>query len=205
MCVENIKSDFDQDFAGRNVSMGLHPWFLDPTRFEEQLAAMQINAEKPEVLAIGECGLDKLTGTTWDLQLEAFRKQIMLAEQLKKPLIVHCVRAFQQVLSELKGVKVPVIFHGVNNKRSVLQPVIDSGHYLSFGKALLGNSESIRETFIATPLDKIFLETDDAAADIREIYKSASLIKKIGEKEIVLQLEKNFVTVFRSSWKILVG
>jgi TatD DNase family protein len=45
-------------------------------------------------------------------------------------------------------------------------------------------------------LEKIFLETDDAEADIRDIYKSAARIKNIAEKEVVLQLEKNFLTVF---------
>lgn len=195
-CVENISSEFNQDLTGRHVSVGLHPWYLDEGTWPEELTILQMNAAKSEVLAIGECGLDKLTAAAWDLQLKVFRQQIKLAEELNKPLIIHCVKAFQEVLTELRGVKVPVIFHGINNKRTVMRPIIDSGHYLSFGKSLLSNIESVRDTFMATPLDRIFLETDDAMTDIREIYKSASLIKEISEKEIVLQLEKNFETVF---------
>ena len=196
-CVQNIGDDFDQDVTGRHVSMGLHPWYLHEVTWRGALEILQVNAVKSEVLAIGECGLDKLTAVAADLQLNVFRQQIVLAEQIHKPLVIHCVRAFSEVLVELKQVKVPVIFHGVNNKLSMIEPVIDSGHYLSFGKALLNKNGSILDTFMATPLDKIFLETDDASTDIREIYKSAALIKKISEKEIVLQLEKNFETVFR--------
>ncbi|WP_221389959.1 TatD family hydrolase [Dyadobacter sp. NIV53] len=195
--IENRYKNFDTDISGQKVSMGLHPWYLQAAHLEEQLADLEIHAVKPEVLAIGECGLDKLTATDWDLQLMAFQRQIILANQINKPLIVHCVKAFGEVLAELKQVKVPVVFHGINNKPSIVQPVTDGGHYLSFGKSLLSYNEVILDTFRITPLEQVFLETDDAETDIREIYKSAARIKNITEKEIVLQLEKNFLNVFR--------
>ena len=195
--IENRYKNFDSDITGRKVSMGLHPWYLDEKHVEQQLAELADYAKKPEVLAIGECGLDKLATTDWQLQLKVFRLHIILAEQINKPLIIHCVKAFGEVLAELKHVKVPVIFHGINNKPSVIQPVIDSGHYLSFGKSLLSYNEIILDTFRITPLKQVFLETDDTDIDIREIYKSAARIKNITEIEIVLQLEKNFLNVFR--------
>lgn len=195
--IENRYKNFDTDITGQKVSMGLHPWYLEAEKLEQQFAGLENNSLKPGVLAIGECGLDKLTATDWNLQLNAFRRQIILADQLGKPLIIHCVKAFSEVLAELKQVKVPVIFHGINNKSSVVQPVIDGGHYLSFGKSLLSYNEIILDTFRITPLEQVFLETDDTDIDIREIYKSAAKIKNITEKEIVLQLEKNFLNVFR--------
>jgi len=163
---------------------------------ETGTGSLRNNISKPEVLAAGECGLDKLSGTDWALQLKAFQRQIELAEEINKPLIIHCVKAFNDVLAMLKNVKVPVIFHGVNNKLSIIQPVIDSGYYLSFGKSLLGFNEAILNTFRETPLEQIFLETDDADVDIKEIYKSAARIKNISEKEILLQVEKNFLNLF---------
>lgn len=196
--IENLYKHFDLEMNGRKVSMGLHPWYLDKENFSAQFDGLAAFAGNAEVLAIGECGLDKLSSTDWGLQLKAFQLQIKLAGDLNKPLIIHCVKAFNEALAELKTVKVPVIFHGVNNKLSIVQPVIDSGFYLSFGKSLLGGNPAILKTFKTTPLEQIFLETDDADIDIREIYKSAAEIREISEKEIVLQLEKNFLNVFHN-------
>lgn len=195
--IENLYKQFDQDFTDRNVSMGLHPWYLDVRTLEEQFESMTKSASASEVLAIGECGLDKLSGTDWDLQIKAFQYQIGLAEELGKPLIIHCVKAFSEVLALLKDVAVPVIFHGINNKLTLVQPIINRGYYLSFGKSVLGFNEAILNTFRSVPLERLLLETDDADLDIREIYKSAALVRNISEKEIVLQLEKNFSNVFR--------
>lgn len=197
-CIRNVHSNFDQEIDGQSVSLGLHPWYLNSADFEQQFASLKKNASRPEVFAIGECGLDKITPTTWDLQLTAFQRQIILAEELRKPIIIHCVKAFNEVLSELKHVQIPVIFHGINNKLSIVQPVMDAGYYLSFGKALLSSNASIQETFIKTPLSQVFLETDDLESDISEIYKLAAQIKNVSEKEIVSQLENNFSNVFNS-------
>jgi TatD DNase family protein len=203
--IENLYKNFDQDIKGKKVSMGLHPWYLDGGNWHQQLENLTKNAGKKEVLAIGECGLDKLSSTDWALQIQAFQQQIQLADSLSKPMIIHCVKAHQEVLLQLKNVKGAVIFHGINNKLSIVKPVIDRGFYLSFGKSLLGFNEAILNTFRATPLEQIFLETDDADVDIKEIYKSACRIKNISEKEILLQLEKNFLNVFDQSWKISPG
>jgi len=197
-CIRNVHSNFDQEIGGQTVSFGLHPWYLNNTDFEQQFADLKHNAAKPEVLAIGECGLDKITTINWDLQLTAFRRQILLAQEIEKPLIIHCVKAFNEVLSELKHVSIPVIFHGINNKLSLVQPVIDAGYYLSFGKSLLSNNGSVLDTFRKTPLEQVFLETDDLESDISEIYKLAAQIKNVSEEEIVLQLENNFSNVFNS-------
>jgi TatD DNase family protein len=194
LCIQNIHDDFHRETMGNPVSMGLHPWFLND--IEQQFSDLKRNASRSEVLAIGECGLDKLTAADWNLQLRAFQAQIQLADELQKPLIIHCVRAFNEVLAQLKHVSVPVIFHGVNNKWTHIEPVVKSGYYLSFGKSLLSSQPAIRDAFRKTPLEQVFLETDDMEIDVTEIYKIAGEVKSIPEKEIVLQLEKNFSHVF---------
>ena len=154
-------------------------------------------AAQPEVVAIGECGLDKLTATDWDTQCRAFERQIALAGELRKPLVIHCVKAFQECMQFLRETRVPVIFHGINNRLSVIRPVIDAGYFLSFGKALLHPNPAITEAFRAVPPEQLLLETDDTGADIREIYKTAAQLRNIPEKEIALQLESNFGKVFK--------
>jgi TatD DNase family protein len=197
-CIRNIHNEFDREIDGQNVTLGLHPWYLNTADFEQQYASLKQNASKTEVLAIGECGLDKLVATGWDLQLTAFRRQIALAQEVEKPLIIHCVKAINEVLAELKHFKRPVIFHGVNNKLSLVQPVIDAGHYLSFGKSLLSSNSKIQNTFIKTPFEQVFLETDDLENDISEIYKLAARIRQVSEEELVAQIENNFSNVFYS-------
>jgi TatD DNase family protein len=192
--IRNIHDDFNQETEGKPVSMGLHPWFLND--FEKQFLALKRNASRPEVTAIGECGLDKLTTTDWSLQLAAFQAQIALANELQKPIIIHCVRAFNEVLAQLKYISVPVIFHGINNKWTHIEPVVKSGYNLSFGKSLLSSQPAILDAFRKTPLERVFLETDDMKMDVTEIYKIAAEVKSIPEKDIVLQVEKNFSNVF---------
>lgn len=198
LAIENRHSGFGQAVAGAYVSAGLHPWYLREETLSDDFAELSAYAARPEVIAIGECGLDKLTATAWDTQCRAFEWQIGLAEALQKPLVIHCVKAFQECLAFLKQTTVPVIFHGVNNRLSVIQPVIDAGYFLSFGKALLHPNAAILEAFRAVPLSQLLLETDDTGADIREIYKTASGLRNIPEKEIALQLELNFGKVFKA-------
>jgi TatD DNase family protein len=197
LAIENRHSGFGATGVSPYVSAGLHPWHIRSETLSADFSRLREYAARPEVLAIGECGLDKLTATDWDTQCRAFEWQIGLAGELQKPLVVHCVKAFQECLAFLKETSVPVIFHGVNNRLSVLRPVIDAGHYLSFGKALLHPNPAITEAFRAIPSEQLFLESDDSRADIREIYKTAAQLRNIPEKEIALQLESNFGKVFK--------
>lgn len=197
LAIENRHSGFGDTAAPRYVSGGLHPWYLRSETLSDDFDALRKYVAQPGVLAIGECGLDKLTATDWGTQCRAFEWQIALAEELQKPLVIHCVKAFQECLALLKHTSVAVVFHGVNNRLPVIRPVIDAGHYLSFGKALLHPNPAIIEAFRAVPMEQLFLETDDTRADIREIYKTASQLRNIPEKEIALQLELNFGKVFK--------
>jgi len=197
LAIGNRHSGFGAAVASSYASAGLHPWYIRSETLSDDFDALRQYAVQPGVLAIGECGLDKLTGADWGTQCRAFEWQIALAEELQKPLVIHCVKAFQECLALLKHTGVSVVFHGINNRLSVLRPVIDAGHYLSFGKALLHPNPAITEGFRAVPMEQLFLETDDTRADIREVYKTAAQLRNIPEKEIVLQLELNFGKVFK--------
>ena len=59
-------------------------------------------------LALGECGLDKKVQTPLDLQQEVFERQLTLAEKYKKPVIIHCVAAFQELIAIKKKLKLSV-------------------------------------------------------------------------------------------------
>lgn len=171
-------------------SVGFHPWYL-PGENEKLKLATQRN-----VLAIGECGLDRLSQVDFELQISVFTEQIQLANQLNKPLIIHCVKAHQEVLSLLKKEdnKQSVIFHGFNNRESILDEIITAGGFVSLGPAL--RNESLQEVVRGIPLGRVFLETDDKESSIQELYQLASEVFSISISELQIQIATNFARVF---------
>jgi TatD DNase family protein len=92
-------------------------------------------------------------------------------------------------------VSVPVIFHGFNKSTELSRKILAEGWYLSFGKNLIDNV-AVQEVFTATPIDKLFLETDAAEIDIETIYRSAAKLREVDLKELAGQIEKNIIKVF---------
>jgi TatD DNase family protein len=198
MYVINRHKDFAQAGDGTTCSMGIHSWYIQSGGLNEQLEELNKYAGLPNVIAIGECGLDKLTDTDWQLQLTAFEEQVRLASQLNKPLVIHCVRAYEEVLHILKAeeVQVPVIFHGYNKNIELAERLIKAGYYLSFGAALLKEGSNASTVLPSIPADRFFLETDDSPVDIADIYTAAASLLKTEPDALILQLQNNFHRVF---------
>jgi len=166
---------------------------------KEELAEMKIASNQKNVLAIGECGLDRICTTDFKLQERVFIEQILWANEIAKPLIIHCVKANQESLILLKEYNrtSPVIFHGFNNKLETANKILDQGHYLSFGKHIF--NPVIESVFSKISLEKIFLETDDSDIGIDAIYKQAAKIKNISREQLSLQIKKNLDCIFKTS------
>lgn len=181
-----------------HYSVGLHPWYLEGISRENALMWLQEQAERPEVLAIGEAGLDKLTGAAWDVQMQAFEWCIEVSEQVGKPLIVHCVRAYEEVLAVKKRLqpKQPWMIHGFRKNLSVAKRLLDAGCMLSYGAALLQTQAALHEAFMHTPDGSFFLETDDQHVDIRQIYTAAAAVRQISEEKMERMMRENFQRVF---------
>lgn len=193
----NVNSRFDSIPESGFYSAGLHPWYLSRETAAVEWEAFQRAVAGANVLAVGECGLDRVCKTDWELQEEYFKRQIDFSATVKKPLIIHCLRAFDETVSLLKAnkVRVPVIFHGFNKSLALAEKLLQEGYYLSFGKHLL-NAESIREVFRRTPGEKLFLETDAADISIEEIYSAAAEIRQVSVDQLSAQIEANAVKVF---------
>lgn len=197
LAIHNKYEHFDRLENAGYYSLGIHPWYINDAALQLQQLAAGI-AQK-SVLAIGECGLDYGCKTDRALQQKVFAHQIVLANQSRKPLIIHCVKAFPETLSMLEDATVPVVFHGFHKKQSVADEILNRGHYLSFGAALLHTASINASVFASVPDDRFLLETDDRAdLDIREIYNAASFIRKTGKDAIILQLQKNFQKVLHT-------
>ncbi|MFN0256026.1 TatD family hydrolase [Pedobacter ureilyticus] len=166
------------------ISIGIHPWYGKLEELPKNMKYLNVLARQENVKLIGECGLDKLKGERMKIQLQILEPQIALAEELQKPLILHCVKAFDELIALKKRVRptVPMIIHGFNKKYEMAQQLIHQGFYLSFGAAVLKSEE------VAVALEKtaapFFLETDEAEIDIKEIYIKVAEIKKITVDEL---------------------
>ena len=190
--------EFDETIP--NYSIGIHPWYIDENRLESDLKTIDEKLQLKECLALGECGLDKRIEVPLSLQIEVFEKQIELAEKHQKPLILHLVVAFQELI-EIKNrlkISVPIIIHGFSKNEQVANELIKNGFYLSFGKYLLRNPE-LESVFKSVPNDKFFLETDTIDENLEEVYQLAAKYKSIKIEDVVEIVNSNFKTVFKSN------
>ena len=185
------------DVAIPHYSIGIHPWYIVEDRLSEDLAILESKLEFENCLAVGECGLDKRIEIPLTLQTQVFEKQLLLAEQYKKPVILHCVAAFQEVIEIKNALKitVPMIVHGFSKNQETAKQLLNNGFYVSFGKYLLRNPE-LESVFKSVPNDRFFLETDTVEESIRDVYKLAAQYKNIEIEILKDTLHENFNRVF---------
>jgi TatD DNase family protein len=178
-------------------SIGIHPLFIDENRLEKDFQVMEEKLALPECLALGECGLDKRAETSFEIQQSVFEKQLAMAEKNNKPVVIHCVAAFQELIEIKKRLKItiPMVVHGFSKKVELAKQLIDNGFYVSFGKNLLRNPE-LESVFKSIPNDRFLLETDMVDEGIQDIYALAAKYKGIELIELQEVIEKNFNRVF---------
>ncbi|OAH97653.1 TatD family hydrolase [Methylomonas methanica] len=180
-------------------SLGLHPWHLDQEDTQTALGKISAAGMDPNLLAIGECGLDNAIFAALATQATAFVSQINLANQLGKPLIIHCVRAFNELIRIKKSTpnaKTPWIIHGFNGNPALAEQLIRHGFYLSFGTALLNPRSHAGEALSRTPFDRVFLETDAANVSIDAIYAAAAKMLGLDNASLRQHIMSNFKRVF---------
>ena len=179
-------------------SIGIHPWFIVEERLESDFEILESKLQEPSCLAIGECGLDKRIEVTMELQQLVFEKQLLLAQKYQKPVVIHCVAAFQELIEIIKKlyITVPILIHGFSKSEQLAKQLLDNGFYISFGKYLLLNPE-LELVFKNIPKDRFFLETDTVKEGIEAVYGLAAKYKKMTIEEMQKQVNKNFLEVFK--------
>ena len=160
-------------------SVGFHPWFVNEFN-HEMLSKLENWTADSRLVAIGECGLDKNSNTDLNIQIDIFKKQISLSERAQLPIIIHCVGCFNE-LFELKKQLNPQqlwIIHGFRGKPELAVQILKAGCSISFGEHF--NIESVS----FTPIEKLFVETDESQLSIKEIYNQIAEIKNINPYEL---------------------
>ena len=142
---------------GLYYSVGFHPWHGLEALTTGDYDLLEQCARHPQVLAIGETGMDRLRGADLHVQERAFVRHMQLADRLGKPVVAHCVRTAQDILAARRRAgldRVTLVIHGMRGNAHVARALLEAGCYLSYG--LRHNAAALQ----ATPIDRLLVETD---------------------------------------------
>lgn len=200
--IENLMAhqpDVPVPCEGMAFSVGVHPWFAEQHDYVDQLDFVRYYGAHSSVVAIGEAGFDRLKGTAAAaaLQLKLFEEQVLISEHLHKPLIIHCARAWNELLLSFRKLKpaMPWIIHGFRGKKALAQQLVSAGMYLSLWHGYV-LTPRFCELMRAVPAGRLFLETDGCGADIRIVYEKAAGALGFTVEELKEQIAANYREVF---------
>ena len=167
---------------------GIHPWNAEKPRYQPDYANCDI---------VGETGLDYCVPVSREAQRELFEEQLQIAAEMDKPVVIHSVKATEEVLRILA--KYPmirrVVFHGFIGSKEQVQRAIDQGYYISFGERTFNSPKTI-EALRSTPLSSLFVETDESTTPIEDIYDRIALLRGVSTTELTEATERNFNRIF---------
>lgn len=202
--IQNIDVDNIVDVdVSHFYSIGIHPWKVGSEELRnsgiEELGGLESRCLGDlNVKAIGECGLDRACDIDFEIQKEVFKTQIELSEQIAKPLIIHAVRTYPDVISLRKETKAKQtwIIHGFQGNEQSAEQLLKHGIYLSLGDVLFKNETKARRLLQIIPLERLFFETDVAEREIKEVYEKAVSLSGIEMDKLRNDIFNNFVKIF---------
>ena len=167
-------------------TVGIHPWHA----LDGDISAIKENIATAD--ALGEIGLDFACDTPREDQERVFREQLVIAERFGKPVVLHCVRAFEEVMRIVRDYRLKaVIFHGFIGSVEQAQRAVKQGYYLSFGERMFRSPKSI-EAMRSTPLSNLFVETDESTTPIEEIYARIAALRGVSFEDLACATQENF-------------
>jgi TatD DNase family protein len=200
--VENIMAHenlLPEDLPAKVFTAGIHPWFLNEENSDHLLGYLRNISGHPSLIALGEAGFDKLKGPSIELQRSVFSEQVRMADENRKPLVIHCVKSWDELLSAHKNLKpkTPWLVHGFRGKKELASQLLNRGMFLSIWYDFVLRPES-KEILLFIPNERIFLETDGAEVDIKEIYRKVSVDLGLNENELKRIIFNNFLSFFNT-------
>ena len=181
--------------AAYHFSCGVHPWHVCAYDLLDAKNCLQKLLEQPHYLAIGECGLDKLSAN-WEQQLVFFEMQIDLAQQFHKPVIVHCVRAYYELIPFIKKSKTAFILHAYRGNALQTTTLLKLPNvFFSFGLVRPEKEERISALLKLIPFEKLFFETDTLRIGVEKVYEQFAALLNINITKLKHQVELNFYSL----------
>ena len=182
-------------------SSGIHPWNSAIEHFDlkKHLDELEAMLKHDNVIAIGECGMDKLHGGPYELQRQLFEEQVMLSEHYERPMIIHSVGHRQDIIAVRKATKArqPWIIHGFNGNEHEVQECVRAGLFISIGSDIFHPQRRIYKTIKKLSIDYCFFETDTSTYTIRQVYERAALLMDLDLELLKSHIFANFAQYFR--------
>lgn len=179
VAIHNVRAGnaFNDDLGSAPISFGIHPWDCGLIAFSDVL--LKVSTFK-HLYAIGECGLDKNASATIEFQKKVFLQHVELSETIHKPLIIHCVGLFNDIIDLKKKLNSsqPWIIHGFMGHPQLASQLIREDFILSFGESIFKPESKSAESLRMLPSGTFFFETDEGKRSIHEIYAQASMVRR---------------------------
>ncbi|UII25968.1 TatD family hydrolase [Fulvivirga maritima] len=190
--MEIVSIHLGKDKEKRFFTIGMHPWWTEQPIGHRQKQELSQWLQNEHCLAMGEMGLDNLKGPEMSQQMDILRSQLEVAQELNKPVIIHCVRAYDQLIhikKEFPNIEKWCV-HGYGRHAILAQQLIDHGFYLSIMPTV--KPERYDSLFKELPHSKLFLETDSMPnVSIKDVYSQLSKITGMDESDLCRQMNSN--------------
>ena len=189
-------------------AVGVHPDEVGELR-EEDMEWMREQLQKPKVVAVGEIGLDYYWDKEGhDLQKKWFLRQLKLAKELKKPVIIHSREAAADTMELLKANyhgEMPMVMHCYSYSMEMAREYRKMGLYLGIGGVLtFKNAKKLKETVLESPMEYLLLETDcpylapvpnrgkrNDSGMLKYVVQELAALKGITPEEVIRITEEN--------------
>jgi len=201
--VIDISENYHLADSVKYFTVGIHPKTVQTVeQLNDSFQNIFLLAQKTNCVAIGECGLDKFSSIPITLQEEIFRKQIAIAQQFNKPLVIHCVRLYSEIIRIIKDTKFcnEVILHGFNaNAQTTNQLLKISNICFSISELITNPQTKGYNSLELIPLQRIFTESDTRiSTDFSKIISVISEKQHVDTKHVETIIEKNFERIVKN-------
>lgn len=207
-CLQDSKDNLELAKTNQKLlpAIGIHPQDLDDSL--EELEKLMC----PEVIAIGECGLEFMDGVNKEKQTEVFKRQIEMSQKYNKPLIVHSREASEETLEILKSYKdLRGVIHCYTGGKKRIKRYLDISPDWYFGiDGNLTYEIGLEQVVAEIPKDRLILETDSPFLTpiphrgeknypeyVRFVYQKVSEIWQLSQEETEDIIDKNAEKLFR--------
>lgn len=193
LSISNVCLGIQKIDINRICSVGFHPWHIGNLSVDKIETELMDAASNENVAIIGECGLDRSIAIDFAKQIEVFQLHIKIALQFHKPMLIHCVRSYSDIMGILKNnnFNIPLVFHDFKGDYYQVEQLLKFNSFFSFGESLFKNDKAIK-VLQAIPISNIFFETDDADISIEKVYIRAAEILKISEENLKEEIDSNY-------------
>lgn len=207
--------DIARQYEGVYATVGVHP--LDIGDAVANMETLEALASQPEVLAIGETGLDyHYSEATAKVQRESFKQHLALAAKMEKPVVVHSRDAREDTLALIEDYSSNShragVLHCFTESWEMASRALDMGFYISFsGIITFKNADELREVVKRVPMERLLIETDSpylAPVPYRgkknepkyvvDVAKCVAELKAVSAEDVASLTTENFRNLFYS-------